>query len=205
MSRQLKKCCLRRLIFIFNQVREKEQEKNALPTFQCFSISTLGSLFILATRFLAWCGVSRDIAPISATLNRDDRWELNPSDSEYPYKFGLYSFRILGIVKNSLHVFCPPMVQDSPLFSVATWTIWVAKPPFPAVKLSPIAPTMSISPGRNWCTDVGGVRLLLPGPLTSQKKGSAKLNCFCSFWEGRRVNCYLTRDCMQRVGTHIIP
>lgn len=88
---------------------------------------------------------------------------------------------MFGMVKNSLHVFWPPIVQESPLFSVATWNIFVAKPPLPAVKLSPIAPTISISPGRSWCTDVGGVALLLPGPLTSQKNGSSLLNCFCNF------------------------
>lgn len=150
-------------------------------TFQWFFISTWGSFFIRLSSTFAWWGTSRDMAPISATLKRDDRSVDMPSLNEYPYNFGLYSLRMFGMVKYCRHVFWPPIVHESPLFSVVTWIIFVASPPFPAVRLSPIAPIMSMSPGLSWCTELDGCGLRFPAPLKSQKKASFSLNCLWSF------------------------
>lgn len=70
-------------------------------------------------------------------------------------------------MRNFCHVDCPPIDHDTPLFSMATCKILVAKAPFPAVKESPIAPTISMSPGRNVWTDFGTAALRLPGPFRS--------------------------------------
>lgn len=61
------------------------------------------------------CNISRLIAPSSATLNFELLWIDKPVDNEYPYKLGLYSFKIFGIVKYSLQVFSPPIENETPL------------------------------------------------------------------------------------------
>uniref|UniRef100_A0A182J0W0 Uncharacterized protein n=1 Tax=Anopheles atroparvus TaxID=41427 RepID=A0A182J0W0_ANOAO len=54
---------------------------------------------------------------------------------------------MFGSVRNWRHVPCPPMLHESPLFSISTSRMFVAMAPFPAVSESPMAPMMSISPG----------------------------------------------------------
>jgi hypothetical protein len=53
--------------------------------------------------------------------------------------------------------------------------------PVAAVRLSPIEAMTSMSPGRSWCTEVGGVGERAPGPLA---QGNGKLRgtttCFSS-------------------------
>uniref|UniRef100_A0A1B0APP0 Uncharacterized protein n=1 Tax=Glossina palpalis gambiensis TaxID=67801 RepID=A0A1B0APP0_9MUSC len=72
---------------------------------------------------------------------------------------------ILGKVKNCCKFPSPPPDQDFPRFSVETCKIFVAKIPLPAVNESPIAPTISISPGRKRCTLLGTCKLRAPGPF----------------------------------------
>lgn len=67
-----------------------------------------------------------------------------------------------------------------PLYSSVTCIMFVASAPLPAVNESPIAPTISMSPGRSSCTEFGIFSLLAPC-LRSQKNGSFLSNCFCSF------------------------
>lgn len=55
------------------------------------------------------------IAPSSATLNTDDLCIDSPFiPVEYPYKFLLYSLSILGIVRNVLQSFSPPIENATP-------------------------------------------------------------------------------------------
>lgn len=61
------------------------------------------------------CGVSLLIAPSSAALNFELLWIDKPVEVEYPYRFGLNSFRMLGSVKYSLQVFSPPMENETPV------------------------------------------------------------------------------------------
>uniref|UniRef100_A0A1A9VBJ0 Uncharacterized protein n=1 Tax=Glossina austeni TaxID=7395 RepID=A0A1A9VBJ0_GLOAU len=114
-----------------------------LTTSEWCVMLTRGSCFMRLTNIFAMYGISRDIAPGSATLNLHKL-----SFKLYPYKLGLNCFRILGRVKNCCKSPSPPPDQDFPRFSVETCKIVVAKIPLPAVNESPIAPIISISPGR---------------------------------------------------------
>lgn len=64
-----------------------------------------------------------------------------------------------------------------PLYSSVTCIMFVARAPFPAVKESPIAAIMSMSPGLSSWTEFGTFSLLAPC-LRSQKNGSFLENCF---------------------------
>lgn len=72
-----------------------------------------------------------------------------PSANEYPYSFGLNTLIMFGKVRYFCHLLWPPIDHDTPLFSMNTCRIFVANAPLPAVKESPIAAIISISPGRS--------------------------------------------------------
>lgn len=57
----------------------------------------------------------------------------------------------------------------------------MANAPLPAVNESPIAATMSISPGRTVCAEDGTMLDLAPGPFGSQKKRVVFGYGFCTF------------------------
>lgn len=82
-------------------------------TFQWNGFTT-GSDSIRFTKTLAMCDVSLDIAPSSAALNFDDLWIAKPSSTEYPYRLGLNSLRMFGIVRYSRQVFSPPIENETP-------------------------------------------------------------------------------------------
>lgn len=74
-----------------------------------------------------------------------------------------------------------PIDHETPLFSMNTCKMFVANAPFPAVNESPMAATMSISPGRTVCAEDGTMSLLAPGPFGSQKKRVVCGYAFCTF------------------------
>lgn len=58
----------------------------------------------------------------------------------------------------------------------------------PAVNESPIAATISISPGLKVCADIGAMSLLLPGPFGLHGKRAVSGYGFCTFlmrWFGK--------------------
>lgn len=56
-----------------------------------------------------------------------------------------------------------PAAQDTPRYSINVPMAYSSSAPFPATRLSPMAPTTSMSPGRSLCTLVGRT-VLLPSP-----------------------------------------
>lgn len=57
-----------------------------------------------------------------------------------------------------------PAAQDTPRYSINVPMANSSRAPLPATRLSPMAPTTSMSPGRSLCTFVGRVTLL-PRPV----------------------------------------
>lgn len=66
-------------------------------------------------------------------------WNEKPVPNEYPYSFGLNSFKTLGKARNSRHVPWPPIDHAKPLNSMKIWGTVVASAPKPTVRESPMA------------------------------------------------------------------
>lgn len=88
-----------------------------------------------------------------------------------------------------------PPDHDIPLFSIANSTNPAAAVPVPAVRLSPIAPTTSMSPGRRRWTLVGRVADRAPGdsgPVSQgngESSGTGSWNLLCKRFTDSARRC----------------
>lgn len=94
---------------------------------------------------------------------------------------------MFGKVRYFCHLLWPPIDHDTPLFSMNTCSIFVASAPLPAVRESPKAAIISISPGLSLCTEFGLSLLRFPGPFGSQKNLWDSGNGFWTFWNSMTI------------------
>lgn len=160
--------------------KEQKKTKQVKTSFWRLTLTTYGPIIHRTMHIhTVWDWILSIYLESIWTRARNDDWWTVHLDECCP---------ISNTVKNLRHVLWPPIDHDTPLFSVITCNMLVARAPLPAVNESPIAPITSMSPGRSRCTEVGVCWLRAPGPFGSQKKAAVSGNGFWTFCRRESTN-----------------